>query len=87
LTYETVTDAVRALVDSLEIDQAGQVRASAAFRIASTIDGGAPPYTLAGLSSELRSLVAELVTTPDDEAAAEWLAGLRESAARKMRLN
>jgi hypothetical protein len=78
---EGVKAAVLAFLSGLELQGADVARGEVALALAAALDGIAPAYALAGLSSELRSILAEL---DEDGGDADVLEPLRRRAEVKM---
>jgi hypothetical protein len=76
-TRKPVTNAVNALMRSLTLDEAGEARAELARSLAKRIDTpGTGATSLALLSRELRSVLADLLDPDRENAAAELIKGL-----------
>jgi hypothetical protein len=72
-----VTNAVNRLVRSLTLDEAGEARAEIAKSLARRIDTpGTGSTSLALLSRELRSVLADVLDPDRENAAAELIKGL-----------
>jgi hypothetical protein len=77
-----VTAAVSAFLSGLELQGADVARGEVALALAAALDGIAPAYALAGLSSELRTILVEL---DEEQSSGDVLEPLRRRAQIKMR--
>lgn len=73
----SVTNAIRSVVASLELDEVGKARAALALRLAEVLDSGQSLMATAAISKELRETLAELTGEGGhDERLDKLIAGL-----------